>query len=99
MLIDWIDKLVHPIEEYFNVLLHLLIAHQVLKVTVGVVAIFYFVELIRKLILLSLGLRLLTRHLGQLLRRLRLGFTHCELVVNDRFLSCLIVKHEHSVKT
>ena len=43
-MIDRVNKLMHTIEKDFDVLFNLLIAHQVLEVSVRVIAIFSLIE-------------------------------------------------------
>lgn len=94
LLVDRVEQLVHPVEEDADVLLDLLIAHQVLKVAVRVVRVFYLVKLD------ALGFHTRGLHLGRQERlRCRLLLAHGELLVDDAHLGRLKVQHEHAVQT
>ena len=100
----------HSVKEDSDVLLDLLVAHQVLEVSIGVVRFLHFIELLHLLLKLVLARRAVRcalfvyggrEHFGRLrclLARLAL-LAHHQLLVDDAHLRRLKVQHEHPVQT
>ena len=96
----------HSIKEDSDVLLDLLVAHQVLEVSIGVVRFLHFIELLHLLLKLVLARRVLFvcarrerfGRLHWLLARLVL-LAHHQFLVDDAHLRSLKVQHEHPVQT